>query len=218
MKQVSLTMSELKNVLYKKIIVSTVILFFSLITFIFVRHYFYIFDSYYYNAEFHFLFIANNLRAGNTEMFTDYFRSMGSAASVCPMLMLSHLIQNYYLPFSPQILTSAVTSVFNPLTSNILNFLSFILVGLISFGVGMFFLGDICPFLQKRFKINTTRKRNRITSILLTVLFAIPVIPISGTAIISAILRVPFVRISKLMAFGLAMRLLWLFTLAEMFQ
>lgn len=173
------------------------------------RHYFYMLDSYYYTAEFHLLFMKNNLGKGNLELFTEYFKSMKNMEKVLPALFTSYLIQNYRVPFSKPILSRAVVSALGINKGIILSYISLFLIGITSFGIGIFSLGDIFPLLQGKASwiSNITAKKKAIGG-LFTILFAIPFIAISIPATMSALIRVPFKKILVIMSTGFIIRLI----------
>jgi hypothetical protein len=197
-----------KPVFYKKCIALALVVLFVFIAVLAVRHYFYILDSYYYTAEFHVMFMKHNLRTGNVELFADYFKSLKDMTSVFPMLVGSYLVQDYWLPFSKPILVSAVISAFGIREGLALGYVSFILVGLVSFGLGIFFIGDILfIFRQKMLWGNIRASVKYLTGGIIGILFAFPLVPIVLPATLGALIRMPLKRIIVIMSAGFAIRL-----------
>jgi len=208
--------STRKSVILKKIIVLFVISVFAIAAVLAVRHYFYILDSYYYTAEFHVLFMQNNLKNANTELYAEYFLSMKTLGKVFPMLLLSYLVQNYCLLFTKPILVAAVTSAFGIIQGALLSYASLLVTGLICFSIGIFFLGDIVPLFQNKFVlINSLNSRIFITGSLFGVLFAVPFVPIAIPATLSAFIRIPFKHILVIMTIGFMIRVIWLISAPE---
>jgi hypothetical protein len=197
-----------KPLFYKKCIALALVILFAFIAVLVVRHYFYILDSYYYTAEFHVMFMKHNLRTGNVELFADYFKSLQNMTSVFPVLLGSYLVQDYWLPFSRPILVSAVISALGATEGIVLGYLSFILVGLISFGLGIFFLGDILfIFQQKMLWRNTAVSAKYLTGGVLGILFAFPPVPIVLPSTLSALVRIPLKRVIVIMLAGFTFRI-----------
>lgn len=202
-----------KKILYLKLFSLSVLAIIIVVAIFLFYHYFYIFDSYYYTAEFHYLFMKNNLKSENVELFKDYFQSMGSFINVFPFLFFSYFVQSYFIPFSKPVLALSVMSAFGMVKGLILSYLSLIFVGLVSFGIGIFFVGDLLPVLNNKFtffeKINCISKK-AFTMVLFIIAFAIPFIPISIISLTGAVIKIPLLRISLSMISGFAVRLLWL--------
>jgi hypothetical protein len=197
-----------KPVIYKKCIALALVILLALTAVLFIRHYFYILDSYYYTAEFHVMFMKHNLRTGNVELFTEYFKSLKNITSVFPLLLGSYLVQDYWLPFSRPVLVSAVISAFGIKEGMALGYLSFILVGLISFGIGIFFLGDILfIFRQEMLWGNIRASVKYLTGGVIGILFAFPLVPIVLPATVGALIRMPLNRIIVIMLAGFTIRL-----------
>ncbi|MGB9716733.1 MAG: hypothetical protein ACPL1G_10075 [Thermodesulfovibrionales bacterium] len=206
------------TIIKRKIIVIGIVFIFALITFFIVRHYFYLLDSYYYTAEFHLLFIKNNLRKGNLELFSEYFSSMKVTEKVFPALLTSYLIQNYWVPFSKPILLESVVYALGLKKGLFLSYISLLLIGTVSFGVGVFFLGDIFPLLKRKVNwLNTEIHKNLYITILITFLFAIPFIVVSIPATISAFIRIPFKQIIIIMITTFVIRMALLFLTQNLF-
>jgi hypothetical protein len=198
-------------IIIKKIIALSFLIVIALIASFIVRHYFYMLDSYYYTAEFHLLFMKNNLGKENLELFTDYFKSMKTVEKVFPALLTSYLIQNYRVPFSKPILVTAVVSALGIKKGIILSYISLLLIGIISFGIGIFFLGDVLPLLKKKMTwLNKVIPREQVINSLLACLVAIPFVAVSIPATISALIRVPFKQILVIMSTGFIIRLILL--------
>ncbi|MBU2538429.1 MAG: VTT domain-containing protein [Proteobacteria bacterium] len=198
---------RLKPALKKKGVALFVMLGVALFATLLVYKYFYFLDAYFYTYEFYWLFNVKNLQAADSAMFADYFRSMGVATEALPQMVLSHLIQNFYLPFSKPILVSAITSAFGLGLGSFFSYAAFVVTGIFSFGVGTFFLGDIVLYLQDG-KLEEYQKNIATPAALIAlILFAVPVVPISFVAIGVAALKVPFWRTSQCMLMGFSVRL-----------
>lgn len=209
--------SERKEVLKKKGIALLGLFAVGLVVSLMSYKYFYFLDAFFYTYEFYWMFNVNNLQAANTAMFVDYFRPMGIATEALPQVILSHLIQNYYLPFTKPILVASATSAYGMGLGLIFSFFGFLAVGFISYGIGNFFLGDIVPYI-KGSNLNTFKtKINKSTLVGLPVLFAIPWLPISAITIGSAFIKVPVRRSIQLMSVGVALRLFLLLAIPSLF-
>ena len=211
------TIPEIRSVLYRKIMALAFLLLFAAGAFIVVRHYFYILDSYYYTSEFHYLFITNNLKEGNLEKFVDYFSSMKTGRQAGAMVFLSHLTQNVMLPFSKQILFGATAGAFGIVKGTLLSYASLFLVGLLTFGIGMFFLAEVLPFLTEKKVLNCKAWANSTVVRLFPAIVAVPWVPVSAVAILAALFRLPFRRYTLFMAVGLVIRTLWLLIMPGFF-
>lgn len=204
----------LKSVLKKKGVTLLAMLGITVIAALLVNRYFYFLDAYFYTYEFYWLFNVNNLHAANASLFAEYFKPMGIATEALPQLIFSHLVQNFYLPFTKPILVSVATSAFGFWLGSAFSFFAFIVVGILSFGLGAFFLGDIFPYLQnvvrlrnydklKKFQKNIASK----TAIIFPLLFASPFIPISLVALSSAAVKNSFWQTAQFMVAGFLLRL-----------
>ncbi len=180
--------------------------------------YFYYLDAYFYTYEFYWLFNVKNLQAANVVMFADFFRPMGLATEALPQIVLSNAIQNFYLPFSKPILVSAITSAFGLGLGSLFSFLGLFLVGLLSFGLGSFFLGDILPYLKKGGLEKFKGSIRRPIAISLPILFAIPLLPVSIVAMGGAALRVSFRQTTQFLLIGLSLRVGWLLSMPFLFS
>lgn len=208
---------SLKPVLKKKGVALLALLGVALFATLLVYKYFYFLDAYFYTYEFYWLFNVKNLQTADSAMFADYFRSMGIVTEALPQMVLSHLIQNFYLPFSKPILVSAITSAFGLGLGSFFSFAAFLVTGIFSFGVGTFFLGDIVPYLQDG-KLEKYQKTIATpATIIALILFAVPVLPISFVAIGTAALKVPFWRVNQGMLMGFLIRLALLLTTPFLF-
>ncbi|MCB2183280.1 MAG: hypothetical protein KQH63_14700 [Desulfobulbaceae bacterium] len=174
-----------------------------------VKRYFYILDAYVYTWEFHLLFAVNNLKKANLELYTEYLQSLGALGSL-PFLFLAHSIQNVYLPFSKHILFAASTQAFGFPIAIVASLLSFLILGCTSYGIGNFFLGDLVPLVSGE-KYKKFRKKMTVSALFfLPATFAVPAIPISLLALLSAFLKIPFIRTIQFMAIGFSIRIIWL--------
>lgn len=207
-----------KKVILRKLLILSSFLLLCIAAFFVSQHYFYMLDSYYYTAEFHYFFMTNNIERGNVALFTDYFGSLGTLAKTFSMLSVSYVIQSYLLPFSPPVLSFAISEAFGMLKGSLLSYLSLFVVGIFSFGLGIFFLGDILPTLQHRvthLRLFSAGSKNIFTGVFFAALFALPFVAVSIPAIVASFMRFRFRTISLIMLFGLAFRILWIFSFSE---
>ncbi len=208
-----------ENALFrKKALALFIIAFLLFISFLIVRHYFYILDSYYYSAEFHTNFMLHNLRDANLELVTEYFKSLATAPKILPMLLYACLIQNGWVLFSKPILVPAVAGALGLPQSAALSFFSFIFTGLVFFGIGVFFLGDILPLLLKRQSLENVSPSKKYSIYgIAGALFAFPVIPLIVPSLFSALVRVRIKPFFVIMLSCVIVRLLLLISLQEVF-
>lgn len=170
-------------------------------------------------SQFYWLFNIKNLQAANTALFVEYFKPMGIRTEALPQILLSHLIQNSFLPFSKPILVSAAKSAFGAGLGIFFSYIALLLTGLISFAIGSFFLGDILPIL-KRQGFGNFRQRmtsSPLASLILPLFFTLPWIPVSLVAIAGAFLKFPTKTIGRFMLLGLFLRVLWLLVTPSLF-
>jgi hypothetical protein len=207
-----------KKIFLKKVTALAVLAILILVSIMVVRHYFYVLDSYYYSAEFHVNFMKNNLRIANIELFTDYFESLETITKIFPMLLFSYLIQNFWVLFSKPILVSVTTSVVGLPPSTVLNYISLLLTGLISFWIGIFFFGDILPVLFKRKDWqDVSASRKYIAYGITGALFSVPIMPVIVPAFLGALARIRIRSVIMIMMIGSMIRLLLLITLSNAF-
>ena len=209
---------NIRTALKKKTVTLLALLGVAVVATLLIHKYFYYLDAYLYTYEFYWLFNVKNLQAANVAHFVDFFRPMGIGTEALPQIILSNLIQNFYLPFSKPILASATTAAFGLGLGSILSLLGFFVVGLLSFGLGSFFLGDILPYLKRDGLEKYRQAMVRPTAIALPLFFAIPLIPIALIAISGAALKVSLRKIIQYMLVGLTMRLCWLLTMPVLFS
>ncbi|MCF8056987.1 MAG: hypothetical protein K9K37_10155 [Desulfocapsa sp.] len=210
---------DLKKSFVQKAKISGVIFLVACIIAGVVYHYFYYLDAFLYTYEFYWLFNIKNLTAANIDLFVEYFKPMGISTEAFPQILLSHLIQNSFLPFSKPILISAVKSSFGAGFGIFFSYIALLLTGLISFAIGSFFLGDILPVLKRHGFGNFQQKITGSTSasLILPLFFTLPWIPVSFVAIAGAFLKFPLKTIGKLMLFGLFLRVVWLLVTPTLF-
>jgi hypothetical protein len=171
-----------------------------------VRHYFYILDAYYYTAEFHVLFMLNNLKKANMGVFIEYFNSLGSPLAAAPSLFLAHLVQNVWALFSKPILpTVAILSLGGP-SGAAATFTVLFLVGLLFYGLGLFFFGDLLAFVLGARNKDQASHRKSVEALSILGLAA-PYLPLFIAMIPAAIFRVPWKRMMMVLACGLVIRM-----------
>lgn len=210
---------DFKKSLFKKAIIAGSISVSACIIAAIVQHYFYYLDAYFYTYEFYWLFNIKNIEAANTALFIEYFKPMGIGTEALPQVLLSHLIQNYLLPFSKPILVSAVQSAYGTGLGAFFSYIALVLTGFISFVIGSFFLGDILPALKEKGIGNFHQKiTNSPTAILfLSLFFIIPWIPVSFVACAGAFLKFSSLKMGRFMLLGLFLRVSLLLTVPSLF-
>lgn len=203
-----------RKVLLKKTLALVVLALLIFVVFMMIRHYFYILDSYYYSAEFHVNFLKNSLRNANIELLSDYFKSLRTIPGIFPMLLLGYIIQNFWIFFSKPVLVAAITSAVGLPHSLALNYIGLLLTGIISFLVGLFFLGDIVPLLFKKkvLRDESALEKSVVYGITGT-LFALPIFPIIIPAFFSALIRIRSASVLIIMMSGFIIRLLLIVSL-----
>ncbi len=197
------TLDDCKRVICRKAMVAAVAALACTGLFFAIRHFMYILDSYVYTAEFHGMFMENNLRKANADLFAQYFQSLGPLGGM-PNLMMAHLFQNLVVPFARPILTPAALQAFGPLIGTLLTLISYLLVGWLAFGVGRYVLGDLLPLLR--------RSKAPLTGWVypsLALMLAVPYVPVALPAFLGAVTRVRFKSLTLLMAASLVLRLIW---------
>ncbi len=211
------TAPTLKKSLINKGIAVAVMAAVALVGYKLVSRYWYFLNAYAYTLEFYGLFVANNLKKANLDMFKEFLSSMSHLGPAFPMTLYSHFVQNFWLPFTKQILPQAAISSFGLGVGGLYTYLSFVIVGSVSFGLGVFFLGDIVPFFQARSQKDYSQWLTRHSAIPLTLLLAVPYVPISIPGVVAGSLRIPWKTVLGLMLLGLAVRALWLISFRQMF-
>ena len=199
-----------KNLFKTKMIILAVLAVFATSGFFLIRHYFYMIDSFFYTAEFHYLFMLNNLKNSNLGLFVDYFSSLGNIPSIFLMLFFGYFIQAFIVPLSGPVLAFAISSTVGFLKGFFLCYTSLLIVGISAFWIGTFFLGDIVPFLKKRFLFFAESLSNNILTYSIgTLCLAVPFISIAFPAVLGAILKIRFKGILFMLIVGIAFRLLF---------
>ncbi len=210
-------MPTLKKSLINKGIALALMAALALVGYMLVSRYWYFLNAYAYTLEFYGLFVTNNLKKANLDMFKEFLSSMNHLGPAFLMILYFHIVQNFWLPFTKQILCQAAISSFGMVVGGLYTYLSFVIVGSVSFCLGVFFLGDIVPFFQARFQKDYRQWLNRHSAIPLILLLAVPYIPISIPGIVAGSLRIPWKTVLGLMLLGLAVRALWLISVPQMF-
>jgi uncharacterized membrane protein YdjX (TVP38/TMEM64 family)/Fe-S oxidoreductase len=182
-----------------------------------VSHYWYFLNAYMYTMEFYVLFAANNLKNANLNLFRELLSAMHPSGLAFPMILYSLGVQNFWLPFSKQILPQAAISSWGLGVGGIYTYLSLVIVGFVSFGLGVFFLGDIIPFFQAKSQKNCRQNLTRHAVIPLALLLAVPYVPLSLPGVVAGALRIPWKKALGLMSLGVAVRALWLIFVPQMF-
>jgi Fe-S oxidoreductase/uncharacterized membrane protein YdjX (TVP38/TMEM64 family) len=211
------TAPALKKSLINKGIALAVMAAVALVGYMLVSRYWYFLNAYAYTLEFYGLFVANNLKKANLDMFKEFLSSMNHLGPAFPMILYSHVLQNFWLPFTKQILPQAAISSFGLNVGGLYTYLSFVIIGSVSFGLGVFFLGDIVPFFQARSQKDYSQWLTQHSAIPLILLLAVPYVPISIPGVVAGSLRIPWKTVLGLMLLGLAVRALWLISVPQMF-
>jgi hypothetical protein len=170
-----------------------------------IRHYFYILDAYYYTAEFHVLFMVNNLNNANLRVFVEYFSSIGSPFAAVPWLSLAHLMQNVWALFTKPILPTVAILSLGGLPGAAITFAVLFLIGMLFYGLGIFFFGDILFFVKKNRNSGEASRAKSVEAIPFLAL-AVPYLPLFIGIGPAAILRVPLKRMMVVLVCGLAIR------------
>jgi len=171
-----------------------------------VRYYFYILDAYYYTAEFHVLFMKNNIGAAKIDLLKEYFSSFSSPVAAFPSLLLAHMVQGFLLPLSKPVLVGVAEAGLGVWMVIGLTFPAVFLVGLLSYGLGFFFLGDIVPWVQ-RLRGNENYESPSSIGLILGAVLAVPWAPVVPVTVLMALCRLPFKRTLWLLAASLAVRI-----------
>lgn len=207
-----------KRIVLKKIVALAVLAVLALVSVKVFSHYSYLLDSYYYSAEFHVNFMKNNLRSANTELLVDYFKSLETIPKILPLLLFAHIVQNFWVVFSDPVLVAAITSVAGLPQSTALNYASLLLTGLIAFGLGVFFLGDILPvFLKKQDVHDLSVSKKYAACGIAGILFSVPLMPVVIPAFLSALFRIRVKPVLIIMIAGFTIRILLLISLPDIF-
>ena len=173
-----------------------------------IRHYFYILDAYYYTAEFHILFMINNIKSANLELLTEYFSAIRSIPGLVTALFLAHGVNTIWLPFSKPVLISMASALYGPFAGGGISFLALFPIGLATYGLSLFFLGDVKPLIQKPKKSAGDRSDSMLWPLLCGVGFALPWIPVILVAAIASLARISFKKVFVLLAVALVVRIM----------
>jgi len=158
-------------------------------------------NSYVYTAEFHWLFLTGNLKSANISLLSEYFKALGPLDCL-PNLLLSQVISTFINPFSWPVLAFSIVNAFGPGTAILLNLISASSIGLCTYGLGLFFSGDILALTCKKY-ISPPRWMMPA----LFILFCIPYITILLPAILAAFFQVKLKYFFMLMITGLLIRI-----------
>lgn len=181
-----------------------------------VLHYWYFLNAYMYILEFYVRFAAHNLRKANLGLFIELLSALGPLGAFL-MLLYSHVVQSFWLPFTRQILPQAAISALGLGLGGFYTYLSFIIVGMASFGLGVFFLGDIVPLFQARSSKDYRQMFTRSAALSLALLLAVPYVPLAIPGVVAGLLRLPWKKMLALLMAGLLARALWLILFPQMF-
>ena len=187
-----------------------------LVGYLLVLHYWYFLNAYIYTLEFYVLFAVHNLQKANLGLFKELLSSLGPVGAFL-MLLYSHVVQSFWLPFTRQILPQAAISALGLGVGGLYTYLSFVIVGLASFGLGVFFLGDIVPLIQARSQQDYQQRLTRGAVLPLALLLAVPYVPLAIPGVVAGLTRLPWKTMLCLLLVGLCARALWLILFPQMF-
>jgi uncharacterized membrane protein YdjX (TVP38/TMEM64 family) len=211
-----LTEPNLKRSLLRKGITLALIAAVVLVGYQLVLHYWYFLNAYMYTLEFYVLFALHNLRTSNLRLFIELLSSLGPLGAFL-MLLYSHAVQSLWLPFTRQILPQAAISALGLGVGSLYTYLSFVIVGLASFGLGVFFLGDIVSLIRAGSPKDYRHRLSRGVDLPLALLLAVPYVPLAIPGVIAGLLRLPWKTMLGLLLAGLFARALWLILFPQMF-
>jgi uncharacterized membrane protein YdjX (TVP38/TMEM64 family) len=213
----SQTEPNLKRSLLRKGIALAVIATMALLGYLLVLHYWYFLNAYMYTLEFYVMFAAHNLRKANLGLFRELLSALGPLGAFL-MLLYSHVVQSFWLPFTNQILPHAAISALGLGVGGLYTYLCFILVGLASFGLGVFFLGDIVPSIRAKSPKDYRQMLTRGAALPLALLLAVPYVPLVILGVVAGLLRLPWKKMLALLMAGLLARALWLILFPRVFS
>ena len=182
-----------------------------------IRHYFYILDAYYYTAEFHVLFMINNIKSANLELLTEYLGAIRSIPGFISALFLAYGVNTIWLPFSKPVLISMASALYGPLAGGGISFLALFPVALVTYGLSRFFLGDVMPLIQRLRGQNGDFALSSRWSLLLGAALALPWMPVLLTAVAASLIRISFQKMLVLLVVGLGVRILLVLLLPGLF-
>lgn len=171
------------------------------ITYFLIIHFFYILNSYIYTAEFHCLFLINNLKAANVPLLSEYFKTLGPVACL-PQLFLAQFITAFITPFSWSALAVSIINAFGPGSGILLNIITSTLMGMCIFGLGVFFLGGIPLFKDK-----ASFSKSLWMQVVLCTLYCIPYLTILLPSILAALFKIKFRNFIIFMVSGILIKM-----------
>jgi uncharacterized membrane protein YdjX (TVP38/TMEM64 family)/Fe-S oxidoreductase len=170
-----------------------------------IRHYFYILDAYYYTAEFHVLFMINNIKSANLDLLMEYFGAIRSMPGLIAAQLLAYGVHILWLPFSKPVLVLMAAALYGPLGGAGISLLVMLLVSLVVYGLSRFFLGELVPIIrQLRGKPETEASRGWL--LLCGTGFALPWVPILFVAMAASLIKSSLGRMGLVLAAGLTVR------------
>ena len=172
--------------------------------FFLARHLMYLLDAYVYTAEFHAMFIKNNLIAANAALFAEYFKALGPLGSI-PNLVAGAVLEGVAGFWHRSILYAGMNQAFGPGVGSLISLAGFCTAGLIFYGLGRFFLGDILPLFRK-----TKAPLSGKIGPALAVMLVIPHIPVALPAILGAVTRIRLKTITLILVSALLVRVILL--------
>jgi len=169
--------------------------------FFLTRHFMYLLDAYIYTAEFHALFIKNNLISANVAMFSEYFRALGPLASA-PSLLAGAVIETVTGFWHQPVLNAGMNKAFGPGMGGLISLGVFCTLGLMFYGLGRFFFGEILPLFRK-----TKAPLSRAIAPMVGMMLVIPQIPVALPVLLGAVTRIRFKTICLILVSALVVRI-----------
>jgi uncharacterized membrane protein YdjX (TVP38/TMEM64 family) len=181
-----------------------------------IRHYFYILDAYYYTAEFHVLFMINNIKGANLALLTEYFHAIRSVPAFFSALLLAYGVHLIWLPLSKPVLIPMASALYGPLLGGGVSFLALFPAGLLAYGLTRFFLGEVVPLIRK-LRGKSEASVSFIWPWLYGIGFALPWLPVLFVAAVASFIKLSFKRMLVVLAVSLGVRILLVLLLPGFF-
>jgi hypothetical protein len=199
--------STKKTIIKKLIIISTVISIF-LISVLVIKIYFYVFNSYYYTAEFHLNFLNNHIKDADKILLTDYFKSLKTITNTFPLLSLAYIIQNTYLFKSKPVLFSALKDAFGPLKGFTLCYSAIFVVTIFSIIISYFLFGDISKIIFRKSFFKSLENHYKYTFYaVISIMLIVPTVSVYIPTIISSIININIKKLIFIICLSLFIRL-----------
>ena len=194
------TIDDCRRTLYRKGLILTAAFILSIGIFVLANHLMYILDSYIYLAEFHTIFIRENLAGNGIAKFADYFKALG------PLYSIFSLVTGAFFELAtgfwpPPVLHAGINKAYGAGLGGVISLTAFCVAGVIFFGLGRFFLGEILPMIRK-----TKAALSGPVVPVLTAMLVIPHIPVAVPAVLGGLSRMRFKSIVLILTAGLLVR------------